>query len=440
MKKLNISSFLPIIIFLAISCSKKDVLLPETNPATQDTEQSGEFISFENLPEQYRKAKKVLITEENMERVSKRIVTGSYGPYGNTNEPNYFGIPLGGHQLLMIGIGKSELGKPNLLVLWYRDLDGILVMYTSGEPVGSQLQLRYTLPGEYIRGVGGYYGTHLNRLEIYTNKSALYVGQTTGTRFIDIPGPGFEVSYIFGYAALQKIGKLSYLVEERPWAAISGSSAKDIAVDTAGTIYKINNNGVVLRKTANAGNWSAISSNFAASRIAANAGRVYVTNGLKIYRLSGSTWIPTVDLPENVNDLTIDAGGMVWAINSVGNIYTLEGGTWVRRPGSSGSRIATGGVTGQNSQVWLVNRVGKIYKWNNALNRWDQTAGSDGTDIAVDDDYNTWLLNSVGKLYRYDYFKKDWLELKSPYASTISANSKKVVIIKSAGELNEMNY
>ncbi|MBX3253977.1 MAG: hypothetical protein KF862_07530 [Chitinophagaceae bacterium] len=439
----NRFSLLAVVLVIIISCEKKEILLAETAAITQAAGDTIQWVQFEDLPEKYRSAKRVVMTEDRQDAVSKRLIETSYGPYGNTSGGDYFGFPISNHRLLMIAIGTYDGRKPNQIMIWAEDPDGVLVMYTSQEPGASSLQLRYTVPGEYIRGVGGYYGECLNRLEIYTNVTALSMGELTGTRFIDIPGTGFDVSRFYGFTGLTKISRLYFQAAERPWSPISGSAARDIAVDTAGKIYKVSRTtGSIYQRAANAASWLLMSGTENSERIAANAGRVYIIRSSgRIYRLSGTTWTVTAtDCPGGAKDIAVDANGKLWVVTKPGYIYTLEGNSWVKQPGSSGYRIGAGGVAGQNSQVWLVNSVGKIYNWNATQGKWEQRAGSDGIDITVDNHYNTWLTNSIGRTYRYDYARKDWIEFKTANAGSVSANANKLVMMNSVGTLYEMRY
>lgn len=206
-------------------------------------------------------------------------------------------------------------------------------------------------------------------------------------------------------------------------------------------MYKVNISGTVYQRARSATSWFLVNSSVIASRIAANAGKVYITSSEgRIYRLSGNSWVePAYRFSGSAKDITIDANGKVWIVAMGGDIYTLESNGWVKRSESAGVNIAAGGVSGQNSQVWVTSEPGWVYNWNSGENKWERRAGSNAYDIAVDNKYNTWL-TAGGKLFRYDYVRKDWIEFRSTYGIRVAANAKKVVIMDSNAALSEMLY
>lgn len=103
---------------------------------------------------------------------------------------------------------------------------------------------------------------------------------------------------------------------------------------------------------------------------------------------------------------------------------------WQQMPGSDGARISAG------RDVWLVNTVGKIYRWNGGS--WEQTAGSDERDIASSDDGRTFLTNTVGAIYEFS--GTAWTQLDGSDGRTLSAGGGTLVLINTAGKIFRRAY
>lgn len=422
--------------FSLLSCKKEDTATPSAVELSDTSTVTSKLIRWDQLPEQYRKAKKIIMSGDK--DVTTRVMGYWYGPYGSNNYGVFYYLNFYQEPIVGIGIGTLDGGSSvSVLMLWCKKANGEVVLYASSHPQGSSLVFRGTDSDEYIRGVAGNASTNVNRLMIYTNKTVLTMGTGVGASFRDLPGPGIEFRVFSGYYGVNKISTIRYLSKFRPWTQIAGSSGKDIAVDGSGNSYMVNSVGNIYRMNANASVWTQLAGSDAVS-IAVNAGKVCMVNKVgKIYRLSGdNSW---QEMPgSDAQDITIDANGTIWMINRKGYIYTFEGTSWIRKPGSSARRIAAGGVYGQTSEVWMVNNAGDIYKWSNLT--WNRMPGSDGADIAIGNDYNVWLTNTAGIIYCYDERRNHWTLLAGSDGATIAANSNKALMVNTAGKIFKMTY
>lgn len=95
-------------------------------------------------------------------------------------------------------------------------------------------------------------------------------------------------------------------------------------------------------------------------------------------------------------------------------------------PGSDAVRIAAGG-----GQVWLVNSVGKIYRFTGSA--WQQMPGSDGRDITVANDGAVFLTNTAGRIYQWN--NGSWLQLDGSDGKAIAANAHRLILANTVGRI-----
>ena len=85
-------------------------------------------------------------------------------------------------------------------------------------------------------------------------------------------------------------------------------------------------------------------------------------------------------------------------------------------PGSRGIKIGAG-----SGQVWLINELGAIYKYDKNENKWKQMPGSNGRDIAVSNEGIAWLINKEGKIYRFAC--EQWYRIGGSNGNALTANN-----------------
>lgn len=142
------------------------------------------------------------------------------------------------------------------------------------------------------------------------------------------------------------------------WQQLPGGDARDVAIQSDGTIWMINDRGEAFYLFNNA--WRRVYG-ATASRIAAANGKVQV----------------------------IAANGL---------IYNIVGGIFRQLPGSSGRDIAIG----SDNHSWLTNSDGEIYCLQSGRTSWKEIAGSDGMRIAAIKG-RAMLLNTAGLVYAMVY-------------------------------------
>ncbi len=129
-------------------------------------------------------------------------------------------------------------------------------------------------------------------------------------------------------------------------------------------------------------------------------------------------------------DITVNENGIAFLVNTVGKIYKFNGVRWTQLPGSDAVSIASNA-----KKTCIVNSAGKIYSFTNG--KWMQMPGSDGKDIAIDQDGTIWLVNTVGKIYKFDGIK--WNQVAGSDGKRISAGGGQVWLVNSNGSVYKYN-
>lgn len=216
------------------------------------------------------------------------------------------------------------------------------------------------------------------------------------------------------------------------WKLMIGSSGADVAVGADGidahAIWLINTNGVIYRYAVD--RWEQMPGSDGRA-IAVGGGRVLLVNTAgDIYEFTAGSWhrMPGSD----GRDVAVADDGTAWLVNSAGAIYSMAPGAakWHKMPGSDGSRISAG------QQVWLVNSDGEMYRW--AGSSWEQTAGSDGLDIASSDDGSVFLTTRHGAIYSFS--GGGWEQLDGSDGRTLSAGGGTLVLVNTSGMIYRRAY
>lgn len=140
--------------------------------------------------------------------------------------------------------------------------------------------------------------------------------------------------------------------------------------------------------------------------------------------LRSATW--KLLIGSDAVDMTVDAGGTYYMVNTAGLIYRYTGNDWQQLSGSAGKKIAANG-----GKVCLINSSGKIYQLSG--NSWNQMPGSDGRDIAINNDGTIWLTNTAGKIYRFN--GSSWSQMPGSDAVRIAAGGGQVWMVNTAGKI-----
>jgi hypothetical protein len=116
--------------------------------------------------------------------------------------------------------------------------------------------------------------------------------------------------------------------------------------------------------------------------------------GFGIHKWNGTGWSA---IDGGAMRIAVDRNGNPWVVNSLGNIFRREGGTWIQTLGAA-KDIAIG----FDGSVWVIgtnveNGGFGIYKWNG--NGWDGVDGG-AVRISVDGDGQPWVMNSNGDVFR----------------------------------------
>jgi hypothetical protein len=234
------------------------------------------------------------------------------------------------------------------------------------------------------------------------------------------------------------------------WTRLPGSDGKDITVTEKGEFYLVNTAGKLYKY--NGTKWEE-------KQIYNGRVKIHGYNmGKQAWYLGESGLIWTMkkkssagywyDTEENlfpkgntgIKDLAIDSTGTLFTVESNGRLYVYKWG-WSQLGGSDGSRISAG------AEVWLVNTVGKIYKFTGNRNfrvgpspdqGWKQMPGAAGRDIAVANDGSVWMVNQAGTIFQWN--DNGWIKLDGSDGYRIAANAGKVVLINTEGEIYTRNY
>ena len=131
-------------------------------------------------------------------------------------------------------------------------------------------------------------------------------------------------------------------------------------------------------------------------------------------------------------DMTVDPTGIYYLVNTAGIIYryNLQRMDWDKLAGSDGMSIAANA-----GKVCLVNTAGKFYQFNGSS--WTQMPGSDGRDIAINNDGTIWMTNSAGKIYRYN--GSSWNQMAGSDGRRIAAGGGQVWLVNSVGKIYQWN-
>lgn len=129
-------------------------------------------------------------------------------------------------------------------------------------------------------------------------------------------------------------------------------------------------------------------------------------------------------------DITVDANGVYYLVNTAGLIYRYEGKDWRRLSGSAGRSIAA-----NNNSVCLVNTEGMIYRLISET--WERMPGSDAIDIAINQDGAIWMVNTAGKIYQFQ--GSSWKQMPGSDGIRIAAGGGQVWLINTVGKIYQFN-
>lgn len=233
-------------------------------------------------------------------------------------------------------------------------------------------------------------------------------------------------NYVLGLACERQLVEKTLF--SKTWKLMIGSDARDMAVDSDGTLYMVNKAGIIYRY--NGIDWEQLNGSDGLA-ISANCGKVVLVNtaGL-MYERVNNTWkkLPGSDAV----DIAVATDGTLYMVNSHGKIYTYRSSVgWKQMAGSDGARIAAG-----RGEVWLINTVGKIYKLAGAS--WQQVSGSAGKNIAVTNEGKVFLTNMTGKIY--ERTGSTWTQMDGSDGMAIAANRNKLVLVNTKGRMYFSGY
>lgn len=120
-----------------------------------------------------------------------------------------------------------------------------------------------------------------------------------------------------------------------------------------------------------------------------------VSGGYSIHKWNGSAWDKVKGGAVRVD---VDAQGIPWVVNSAGNIYRRNGGSWQQMPGAAND-IGIGGNT-----VWVIGSDSTgggygIHKWVENENSWLTVSGG-ATQVSAESSGRPWVVNSSGSIFR----------------------------------------
>jgi Tectonin domain len=171
------------------------------------------------------------------------------------------------------------------------------------------------------------------------------------------------------------------------WKKMPGSSGKAIAAN-AGKVCMVNTVGKIYQLAGNA--WVQMSGSAAKDIAIENDGTIWMVNAVgKIYRYNGSTW---KQMPGSDAVRISAGGGFVVIINKIGKIYSFNGTGFTQIAGSAGRDIAAS----TDGKIFLTNTAGKIYQWNGT--GWTQLDGSDGSIVAANNNKLA-MVNKKRRMY-----------------------------------------
>lgn len=236
------------------------------------------------------------------------------------------------------------------------------------------------------------------------------------------------------------------------WTPLPGKEAKDISINNNGVIYMVTTTGILSEYTGSGWNEYPEHKLLTFGEFSNRAVKVLANGNMlrKVTRGDAVSWEP---MPGSAaQDIAVTHYGQLpgamkpgsdfFLVNNVGKLYGFNArvDSWYQLPGSDGARISAG-----NEEVWLVNTVGKIYKYrhpnkrNNMKDGWDQMPGANGRDIAISHDGTKWLVTTDGKLHKW--LNNGWSEISGVRnAHRVSANNGKVVIISTSGKMYMNTY
>lgn len=433
--------FIYLMTWFISSCKKDMVDIPEN--VTVQPNGTSELICWDDLPDEYKNA--VRVSPEEM--LSKREGRLPIDPYKVDEVFNPFNLSAGNFSMTLppdhikkIAIGRGKNGVVSHITVWYTtgSPQSILYVVSSGGSTSTPMVTYTVSDGEYIRGFSGRSnnGT-LNGLTIYTNNGNVSVTGTTGTSFSYFATPGSFIREFSGNA-VNSIGQLKATSRFLPWKKISGSNARDIAVDQ-GTAYMVNRDGILYQMAIAGTSWSRVTGAPAGLvKIAAYEGGylcAIASNG-KIYNCDRFTrqWSERIQIG-GARDIVINGQGQIFVATAAG-IYYNNGNqsSWIHY--ASGNYVAVS--CGRVSNIRAIDINGNIFSFGAYGG---QMPGSNGKDIHMEYDGMIWLVNRAGKVSFIHYPSiTSWKQIPGSNVVRIAAVRGLVMMINTEGDIYKLEY
>jgi hypothetical protein len=185
------------------------------------------------------------------------------------------------------------------------------------------------------------------------------------------------------------------------WVGITGGAVR-IDVDPQGDPWVVNSNGSIYKYTQNSQSWLSISGSATDIGIGSNGvvwkiGTTPVIGGFNIARWDGSSWI---GIGGGAIRIDVDSLGDPWVVNANGSIYKYSQALnkWDSLQGQ-----ATDIGIGANNAVWKTGAPPgdvygfKISKWNGT--GWDTPVDGAAEEISVGPDGTPWVVNLLDAIY-----------------------------------------
>lgn len=431
-----------------ISSCKKDLTGTPAKETGADAA-SSELIYWDDLPDEYKNAVRVSPETVISERSGGEVLPNDpykqdqvFNPFNLTSEN--FSLTIPPYNIRKIAIGKGKNGVVSHISIWYstRPEYGILYVVSSGGSTNTPMVTYTAADGEYIQRFSGRSSNGvLKDLTISTNKGSVSTGSgSTGTYFSFSVTLGSFIGKFSGNAGTV-VSQLKATAYFLPWQKVSASNARDIAMDTTGTVYVTDAGGALYQMSNTITSWSPVpGAPSGITKVAAFGGwhLCVITNNGKIYNCDKSTgvWSERQSI-SNPKDLVINGLGQIFVATSTGIYYnnnTPGTDSWIRFTSGNYKSVACDRL----SNIRAIDNNGNIFSFGIYG---EQMPGSNGRDIHTAFTAQIWLVNTSGKISFINYPNiTTWKEIGSFDAVRIAAVPGKVMMVNSAGEVYKLKY